>query len=57
MRGAAAQTLTAAVCCQTLRGEEGEKEQGHGHRDLFVWQVKDTSLIPPSHIYPANKSD
>lgn len=30
----AAQTVTAAVCCQTLRGEEGKREQGYSHRNF-----------------------
>lgn len=47
-----AQTVTAAVCCQTLRGEEGKKEQGYSQRNF---SEKDTSLIPPSHISPVKK--
>lgn len=49
----AAQTVTATVCCQTLRGEEGEKEKGYSHGDFG--KSKTLHLSPLLRfILPAN---
>lgn len=43
---AAAQTVTAAVCCQTLRGEEGKKNK-HEVMDCFFFNKSKTLQINP----------
>lgn len=45
----AAQTVTAAVCCQTLRGEEGKKEQGYV---IGILASQRHFTYPPSQICP-----
>lgn len=50
----AAQTVSAAMCCQTLRGEEGKREQGYSHRNFGKLRH---FTYPPFSDYPGNKLD